>query len=249
MLDSIQFPKYNAQIFLQGAQLTSFKDWLFLSPQSNFAKDKAIRGGIPIVFPYFGHHKADNLAPQHGFARTMLWNLESQHEDGASLSLNHDGFALLISYEFGTTLKISLSIENIGDKSRNYEVALHTYFSVSDISSVIIKGVDGKDYLDNTDGLQRKTQLGELKILGATDRVYPDCGGPIQIYDAGRSFQIDGNSLWKSTIIWNPFQSLADLDNNGWERFVCVESGAVADNQLTIESGTRHDLSIEISQR
>jgi glucose-6-phosphate 1-epimerase len=249
MLESIQFPKYNAQIFLQGAHLTSFKDWLFLSPQSNFIEDKPIRGGVPIVFPYFGHHKTDTSSPQHGFARTMPWKLESQHEDGASLSLVHDGFSLQIQYEFGDTLKANLSIENIGECTRNYEVALHTYFAVSDIRSVVIKGIDGKEFLDNMENLQRKTQAGDLTFSCATDRIYLDCGAPISISDSERTLQITGNSLWKSTIIWNPFKDLADLGDDHWKRFVCVESGAVAENQLTIEAGGRHDLSIEISQQ
>ena len=70
------------EVSAQGAHLT---DWtlhgappvLFLSPSSAFQRGKAIRGGVPLVFPWFGTKAGDSRAAQHGFARVRNWRLEA----------------------------------------------------------------------------------------------------------------------------------------------------------------------------
>ena len=47
------------EFYLQGAQVTAWqppgeRPVLFTSPNSAFAAGRAIRGGIPIIFPWFG---------------------------------------------------------------------------------------------------------------------------------------------------------------------------------------------------
>jgi glucose-6-phosphate 1-epimerase len=50
-------------LYLQGAQLTAGeRPVLFTSPNSLFAPGRAIRGGIPIIFPWFGPSRH---APKH----------------------------------------------------------------------------------------------------------------------------------------------------------------------------------------
>src|SRR5205807_9344732 len=78
----IKIPQAEAIIYLQGAHITHYqpagqKPVLFLSSKSNFAPGKAIRGGIPIIFPWFGPKQDDPKAPMHGFARTLQWKVDS----------------------------------------------------------------------------------------------------------------------------------------------------------------------------
>jgi glucose-6-phosphate 1-epimerase len=75
------------EIYLQGVQLTAWqppgeRPVLFTSPNSLFAPGRAIRGGIPIIFPWFGPSRHAPAAPQHGFARTAPWQLDGVETAG-----------------------------------------------------------------------------------------------------------------------------------------------------------------------
>src|ERR1700693_5452730 len=82
------------EIYLHGAHVTSWKpagreEALFLSSQSRWEQGYAIRGGVPICFPWFGAKAADSKAPAHGFVRTKSWRLESMEQvaDGVTVSM------------------------------------------------------------------------------------------------------------------------------------------------------------------
>src|SRR5262245_60139056 len=88
------------EVFLQGAQVTYWQPQgarpvLFTSPNSSFTPDHAIRGGVPVIFPWFGPKADAPAAPQHGFARIAPWRLEAVEADGRarltlSFALGHD---------------------------------------------------------------------------------------------------------------------------------------------------------------
>src|SRR5262245_45250462 len=67
-----------AEIYLNGAHVTHFQGkgqppLLFMSRCSRFAEGQPIRGGVPIVFPWFGPREGMS---QHGFARLKTWALK-----------------------------------------------------------------------------------------------------------------------------------------------------------------------------
>src|SRR5262245_65554156 len=69
-------------VYLHGAHVTHYRPagqrpLLFLSERSQFAGGKAIRGGVPVIFPWFGARAGHPEAPDHGFARTREWAVES----------------------------------------------------------------------------------------------------------------------------------------------------------------------------
>src|SRR5437879_705025 len=70
-----------AEIYLNGATVTRYevngKPVLFCSRTSKYEAGKAIRGGVPVIFPWFGPHPTDPALPQHGFARTAEWKIAS----------------------------------------------------------------------------------------------------------------------------------------------------------------------------
>ena len=66
-------PSATAEIYLYGAQITSWRpagaeEALFLSEHSHWQVGKAIRGGIPVCFPWFRSKADDASAPAHGCA-------------------------------------------------------------------------------------------------------------------------------------------------------------------------------------
>ena len=74
------------EVYLQGAHVTSWKpagndEALFVSTKSRWEEGQAIRGGIPICFPWFRAKGDDRQAPAHGFARTKTWRIESIVQD------------------------------------------------------------------------------------------------------------------------------------------------------------------------
>ena len=87
----------SATIALHGAQVI---DWIpgdqepviFTSREALFSEGKAIRGGIPVCWPWFGQHPSDPSMPSHGFARNQFWQLiDSQStEDYTHVTLQLD---------------------------------------------------------------------------------------------------------------------------------------------------------------
>lgn len=248
MLQKLDFP--DAQLFLQGAHLTHFKDWLFLSSRSHFEEGRSIRGGIPVVFPWFGPNKNDPALPQHGWARTAKWEIESQSQSNATLRLARDQWEVRLSFDFGDPLQIQFSARNVGEQPRSFECALHTYFAVSDIARVEIEGLDGREYIDKPNHFVRQKQNGPLYFTGEVDWVFPDAPSPISIRDGETGYELRGD--WNSAVVWNPWKdkaaAMSDLGDDEWRRFVCVEVGAVAEGAVELSAGEMWNMSLEISR-
>ena len=136
------------RIYLQGGHVTHFqpKDQepvLWVSDASLYETGKAIRGGIPICWPWFSDHPSDGDKPAHGFVRTSLWEVLGSGETddqetfirlGLSDSENTfaiwpHSFTLDLKVFFGTRLSVSLIVSNRGDRLFTYTGALHSYFN------------------------------------------------------------------------------------------------------------------------
>ena len=264
----INTPWSTAEIYLHGAHVTHFqtKDQppvLFMSQLSRFSAATAIRGGIPVIFPWFGSREGESA---HGFARTQTWELRevSQASTGEvvlRLSLPDSPSAALFPkftadywVTVGKSLTLQLVIANVSPvQDFTYEDCLHTYFAIGDIAATSITGLKGVDYLDKTDNFARKTERAEhMKISQETDRVYLDTTGPVEIHDSklGRRIRIEKSGSL-STVVWNPWvekaEQMPDFGGDEFQRMVCVESGNVADNRQTLPAGKSNTLKVEIS--
>ncbi len=267
----IQTASASGEIYLHGAQVTSWKpagaeEVLFVSKKSHWEEGRAIRGGIPVCFPWFRGKADDPKAPAHGFVRTKEWHLESISEVASGsvcvdLSTGSDDatrrwwpfdFRLEYRITVGERLKLELRMKNTGQLALRFEEALHSYFNVGDVERVKVTGLDGAGYLDNRDGNRRKTQAGELRISAQTDDAFVGASGPVEIVDEvfGRGLKTE---KWNShsTIVWNPWRdgsgSLADFGSEEWRRMLCVEGGNILDGAVILPPGEDHPLRIEIS--
>ena len=260
------------ELHLQGAQLTAWqppgeRPVLFTSPNSAFAPGRAIRGGIPIIFPWFGASRHALAAPQHGFARTAPWHLDSVKTTGReSLTLTFslgDGdvgspfwpepFRAIYTVVFAQTLSLRLAVQNRATHPITFEEALHSYFAVSDVTAVAISGLAGTTYVDKTEGARRKQETAPLVTVRAeTDRVYLDTPARCAIEDGRwcRRVLIEKHGA-ASTVVWNPWAekgaAMADLGDPIWRGMVCVETGNVADNEVRLAAGGEHQMSTAIS--
>ena len=245
VLQKLDFPL--AELYLQGAHLVRFRDWLYLSSASHFEEGKAIRGGIPVAFPWFG--PKDN-APQHGWARTSLWEVESQSDSGVALVLSQDNWHLRLAYGFGEVLTARVEVKNLGREPRSFELALHTYFAVSDVAGVRVEGLDGLTYADRTRGSEHFRQSGPLGFEGEVDRTYLNAPSPLRIADGEGGYELRGD--WKSAITWNPggakAAQMSDVGAEEWRRFVCLEVGAVADNAVELAPQGAWTMNMEVAR-
>ena len=272
---NITTPACTAELYLQGAHLTQWqpaghKPVLFLSDRSFFTPGKAIRGGIPVIFPWFGARTPTpgdprTDGPSHGFARTADWTLAFAALAGDDLhltltlapsdlsrSLGYDHFALVYEITLGAELSIQLTVNNQGSNPLHFEEALHTYFSVGDAQQISIIGLSDTDYLDKTDNFKKKHQTDPfLKLTGETDRPYLNTTVPVNIDDPvyHRRITVDkANS--NTTVVWNPWSELTatlpDMAPNGWLAMVCIETANVGPNAITLATGEHHTMEAHV---
>jgi glucose-6-phosphate 1-epimerase len=271
---TIHTPTADAELYLQGAHLTSWHPAgvrapvLWMSACSQFAAGKPIRGGVPICFPWFGAHHTDSAAPAHGFARLLPWTLTGATEgaDGkVTLSLELAGrevspawrHALVARYRItvGAVLELALEVENAGDVAFTFEEALHTYFAVGDVQRVTVAGLEGHEYLDKVAALARRTQGNEpVHFTAETDRVYLDTRATVTVRDDawGREV-IVRKSGSDATVVWNPWiakaRAMPDFGDDEWPSMVCVETCNVGPHAIALPPGAVHALSAAIEAR
>ena len=269
---AISLDGVTGELYLQGAQVTAWQPpgerrVLFTSPNSAFAPGRAIRGGIPIIFPWFGLSRHAPTAPQHGFARTATWHLdEVKTEGGGSLTLTlglDDGdvaspfwperFRAIYTVTFAQTLSLRLALQNRATQPIVFEEALHSYFAISDIAKIAISGLAGATYIDKTDAGRRKLQNADLVTITAeADRVYLDTPRQCAIEDRGwrRRILIEKDGA-ASSVVWSPWAekaaAMADLGDPAWRSMVCVETGNIADNEVRLAADAEHQMSTAIS--
>ena len=262
----------SARIALQGAHLMTWQPHgqepvIWLSKFAKFAPGKSIRGGVPICWPWFGPHATDSKFPGHGFARTVMWEvLETKAmPDGATFLrfglLETDATraqwphpcSVQIEFTVGKTLRIDLVTRNIGAHPFTLGEALHTYFHISDVGQMTIRGLENCDYMDKAGGLSElKKQLNGIKIESEVDRVYLNTTSDCIIKDRGlKRITRVAKQGSQSTVVWNPWtekaDKMGDFGPEGHRGMVCVESANALDNTVTVEAGASHSLVVMYS--
>jgi glucose-6-phosphate 1-epimerase len=258
---TISTPEATAEIYLHGAQVTSWRpgggeEVIFLSKDSQWKDGKAIRGGIPICFPWFRGKAGDAKAPSHGFVRTKAWELDSAENGVVSLSTASDeatrawwphDFHLLHRVTVGAELTQELVVSNTGNAPFRFEEALHTYYRVSAADSIRIRGLDGVTYLDNTDDNREKQQEGDILFREQTDRAYMNTMHPVEIVDPGMRRRIRLTKTdSRTTVVWNPWSTgaytLPDLGDEEWRIMACAEASNIRDFAVDLAPGEQHTL-------
>ena len=263
-------PTASAEIYLHGAQVTSWcptgaGEVLFLSGQSRWEDGKAIRGGIPICFPWFRGKADDAKAPAHGVVRTKEWDLTGIAQDGDSVTVtfeteSDDASRRWWPYEFravhritvGAQLRLELTVTNTGSTPLRFEEALHTYHRVGDAAQIRVTGLDGTPYLDNMDGNREKMQHGDVVMTGPMDNAYLNTRAALEVMDPvlGRRIRTEKkNSI--TTVVWNPRETgakaLADLGDDEWRQMACVEASNILGAAVELAPGEEHGMTAVLS--
>ncbi len=257
-----------AEIYLHGAHVTYYgrKDEapiLWMSKESKFDEKSPIRGGVPVIFPWFGPKEG---SAAHGFARVTTWEIKEIEADDmgrvevclrlpeSAATAEYSTFAAEYRVTVADSLTLELRITNASkDKAFTFEDCLHTYFNVADIADVRISGLEGVRYLDKVDGGKEKLETEDgFEIKSEVDRVYQDTRSAVGIHDSnsGRIIRVQKQGSL-STVVWNPWiaksKAMADFGDEEYHGMVCVESGNVGKNKITLKPGESSSLKATLS--
>jgi glucose-6-phosphate 1-epimerase len=254
----ITTPWSSAELYLHGAHVTHFQrhgepPLLFLSQCSRFEAGAPIRGGVPIIFPWFG--KPADKPGQHGFARIREWELKELHSpangsvslrltlpacpDSPECSACSADFLVAVS----DTLTMELLVVNKSTGEFTFENCLHTYFAAGDIGAVSVIGLKGTEYLNQPTKFSRHTDMADVIVVtDEVDRAYLNTTATVEIHDASlrRKICVEKEGS-RSTVVWNPWiakaKTMPDFGDEEYKSMICVESGNVASNRLTLKPG------------
>jgi glucose-6-phosphate 1-epimerase len=266
-LIEVNTARASAKVALYGGQMLSFKpagaehDLFYLSEKAIYQQGKAIRGGVPLCWPWFGDDPGSLGRQAHGFARNLFWDvLDSQvHDDNAEITLGLQStatskqwwpseFRLRKKIHIGDTLNISLTTENKGEIPFSISKALHSYFRVGDIKQTRVSGLDGVDYLDKTQAFSQYKQNGDITADKETDRVYLNAPQRVEIVDSllKRRIEIQHDGA-DNFVVWNPWDKAAalyDMSADDYEQFICVETANAIANSVIIAPGAAHNMQV-----
>ncbi|KAI5803696.1 galactose mutarotase-like domain-containing protein [Geopyxis carbonaria] len=251
----------SAEILLYGATVVSWKtadgaEKLFLSDKAVLDGTKAVRGGIPLVFPVFGPPPADHATsalPQHGFARTSVWNVLGSDTSipssvSVELGLSADSLApaaraawpheFILLYTVTLTaasLGTKILVRNTGAAAFDFKLLFHTYLRLADAGAAAVTGLNGVSYADKVAGGATATETrDEVTIPGEVDRVYRDVPGAVVVKQDGTPVYSVERSGLPDVVVWNPGeQAAAKMGDfgpaDGHRSMLCIEAGAVAE--------------------
>jgi glucose-6-phosphate 1-epimerase len=261
----VSTPTAVGELYLQGAHVTQWmpreqRPVLFVSSRSLFTLGKAIRGGVPVIFPWFGPRSDGKPGPSHGFARTLEWTVaDTRLRDGDRVEITlalaaedttrdfgYVDFYLRLRVTFGSELEMELETRNDATKALTFEEALHTYFAVGDIHQVTVSGLERTTFIDKTESFQRKQRGNEpLYISRETDQVHLGTQATCVIHDSAWNRRIVvEKSGSNTTVIWNPWieksQTMGDMAPDDWKQMVCLETANAAENSVRLAPGESH---------
>lgn len=249
------------KISLFGANIVSYRpkneeqDVFWLGDLNKFDNIQAIRGGVPVCWPRFAEEKLNNHFPRHGFARLSNWTVKNVFVDETKMEVE---LSLIPDEKFKIDVTASLFIRitdkleyqlettNNGDEVFEFSEALHAYFNIGSIDEVEIKGLANHDYKNSLDGKTYKLHE-DLKINGEFDSAFINHQGGIEIFDPvlKRTILIEKSGS-NTTVIWNPNKDLAEMSDEQYKKFVCVEPANQGDDFVSLKPKEKHKIAMTV---
>jgi len=259
----------DAEIYLLGGHLTHFQPKgeekvIYDGKESYISPPKSAHFGIPICWPWFGPHPTDKTKGQHGFARNSLWDITETaileggqtsvtlrlQENKETLKQYPHTFNLELTFTIGKTLQIALKTTNTSNKPMPITQALHSYFYVDRLQEIRIHGLEGRTFIDQLDKDIHKKESDALQFTKSLDRIYIPTSDTCEIIDTklNRKICIEKEHS-NSTVVWNPWENntLHDVKGDKYSKFVCIETGNVREDIVTLNMGESYTLIQKIS--
>lgn len=196
-----------------------------------------LRGGQPVIFPQFADQGS---LKKHGFARDMTWEVLAEERAlqrhrvilarkfvvGEVEGWPHEASLTLDVESVPGFLSQALEVSNTGQSEFAWTGGLHPYFAVGNLQSAKLSGLVGVPY---TDRYQPGKAFAGQELMGWTEAPCEKLfkGAPALTLDTGSrliKLETSGFDQW---MVWNPgiegAKSIADLPDEDWNRFVCIE--------------------------
>jgi len=236
-------------VLLHGAHVTSWRDaehgeQFYLSSQASFAAGKAIRGGVPVIFPQFEAKGPDFSLPRHGFARTMPWALKNLSADSSqaqctlrlednkqTLTIWPHRFTLQLTVTLtNASLDLTLKVSNTDAHAWPFSAALHTYLAVDSLADTRVEGLHDCEVLDAA--MQRtfhETAL-TLQVSDYLDRIYHAGPRQLTLHEQQKTLCI-ASETFSDVVVWNPgaerCAAMSDMPDQDWTRMLCIEAAQI----------------------
>lgn len=228
----------------------------WMSSAAQFALGHAIRGGIPLCWPWFGPHN-DEEKPKHGFARTEMWQVvrTTVQADALELVLTlpctpdlaalWGEFSVYLTIRVGASLSVALKTSNLSDQTLPLSDALHSYFYVGDVEQVWVTGLEETDYLSKPENYARYHQTGAVILRNEMDHHHVNTAQTCVIHDPvlQRELVIEKKGSL-STIVWNPgaekAERMTDMGKGEWRSMLCIETANTADDIVVMPPQSVH---------
>ena len=239
---------------------------MFVSENAYFTDGKAIKGGTPICWPWFGAAPEMENVPNvkkidHGFVRTSLWKVASVviNESGATkIILEFEdtektraiwpyNFYLALEITVADSLSIHLLTRNTGRQPFFITEALHTYFNVGDATQVEVLGLEHTEYLDKKAGFVKVCQVGAITLTEETDHIHTDIKHALMLDDPKfkRKIKITSSGN-KNVVVWNPWvkgaNDMVDLDKDDYKHFICLEIANAAAGSVEVLPSSEYSM-------
>lgn len=250
----------SAEVYLQGAHISRYRPWpgvdaLWLSDSAIFQPGKALRGGIPLCWPWFGAATERVDRPQHGYARSADFSVTSTACDHQATTITlaldpaqapyaewQNRLQLELEIRLSDTLWMEMRSTSLSAEPLIISNALHSYFAIADRASVSIPALTGLDYRDKLQDYRWLRQATAIEFSGEVDRVYCDPPATVLLIDHARqmttAIQSWGNN---NLVLWNPgaekARAMTDFDDTGYRRMVCIEPANALKQCVNLQPG------------
>ncbi len=257
---SLEKGSFRAEICTLGGQLIhawnegQSRPLLWMGRKAEFTGGKAIRGGMPVCWPWFGAAPVEGRPPQ-GFARLCRWETDSVRKDFVRMRLPMENvppewidfpFELVMEIRLSDGVEAVLSMTQFSPAAVRISAALHTYLTVSDCRRIEIHGLEGIPYTVKGGG-EQPGETAPLQCRGECCRLYYPHSGMAEIADPGwnRRILIEKEGS-RSTLVWNPGRERAskipDMADGEYTGMVCVEANLAGADALELVPGKTHCL-------
>jgi D-hexose-6-phosphate mutarotase len=248
----IDHPQCQAVFSRQGAQLLHFqprgqKPWLWCAAQ--WPQVGAIRGGVPVCWPWYGRHPSEGMWPAHGWARLVDWKLLESREDEQGVSLHWRlqlcEWQVDLKARLGENMELQLTTEHQDTQPCQLSHALLAYWRISSVAEIALSGLEGAEGYDQLNR-QACLQKGALQVIGGCQRVFQHAGS-LQLQDRAwqRQLSIDTGDN-QDTVVWHPgsrpLMGVSGIESQG---FVCIEAASGSSDSLSLAPGEQAHLTLQ----